>query len=97
MDLFIGNMFSSAGQRITHQPNFKPESPQARAFIQRFSRGNTLLCNLTDAGFDDMSNAAGITVGRWSWSSCFFDLNNDGWQDLFVANGFITTEDTADL
>ena len=25
------------------------------------------------------------------------DLDNDGWEDIYVANGFITTEDTGDL
>ena len=40
---------------------------------------------------------AGAAVGRWAWSSQFADLNSDGWEDLIVANGFITTEDTGDL
>ncbi len=29
----------------------------------------------------------------WAWGAQFADLDNDGWQDLFVANGFISTED----
>ncbi len=33
-------------------------------------------------------------MARWAWSSLFADLNNDGWQDLVVANGYISTEDT---
>jgi hypothetical protein len=36
-------------------------------------------------------------MGRWAWGSRFVDLNNDGWEDLVVANGFISTEDTGDL
>ena len=39
----------------------------------------------------------GVTMGRWAWGSRFVDLNNDGWEDLVVANGFISTEDTGDL
>jgi len=36
-------------------------------------------------------------MGRWAWSSLFADLNNDGWQDLVVANGYLTNERTDDL
>ena len=45
----------------------------------------------------DVSVAAAVTQGRWAWGSAFADFNNDGWQDLLVANGFITQEDTGDL
>jgi hypothetical protein len=44
-----------------------------------------------------VSENAGVTMGRWAWSSNFVDLNNDGWDDLVVANGFITGDDTDDL
>jgi hypothetical protein len=97
MDLYIGNMFSSAGQRVTRQPQFKPEDSRVREYIQHFARGNTLLKNLGDSHFEDISVEAGVTMGRWSWSSNFCDLNNDGWLDLLIANGYITTDDTGDL
>jgi hypothetical protein len=37
-------------------------------------------------------------MGRWAWGSTFADLNNDGREDIFVANGFITQpDDNGDL
>jgi hypothetical protein len=36
-------------------------------------------------------------MGRWAWGSKFIDINNDGWEDIFVANGFITGPETRDL
>ena len=30
---------------------------------------------------------AGISNSDWTWSPIFGDLDNDGWVDLFVANG----------
>ena len=38
-----------------------------------------------------------VLLGRWAWGSNFIDINNDGLEDLFVANGFVTNEDTKDL
>jgi hypothetical protein len=98
MDLYVGNMFSAAGGRVTHQQRFKPEATgPMRNFFRRLTRGNTLFLNSPDGQFRDVSAEAAVTMGRWSWSSLFADLNNDGWEDLLVANGFITGEDTEDL
>ena len=98
IDLYVGNMFSSAGNRITRQPKFKPNSTaEVRSQLQRFARGNSLFQNLGEKGFSDISVTAGVNLGRWAWSSNFIDINNDGWLDIAVANGYITHEDTRDL
>ena len=98
MDLYASNMFSSAGNRIAAQPRFLRSAESAtRSGFQRHARGNTLLRNRGDGRFDDVSETAGVTIGRWAWGSLFVDINNDGWQDLFVANGFITQADPGDL
>ena len=97
MDIYISNMFSSAGNRITYQRQFKPDTdPQVLAAVQHTARGNTLFENTPD-GFIDTSVDAGVTFGRWAWGSRFCDLNNDGYEDLLVANGFITATNTQDL
>jgi hypothetical protein len=97
MDLYIANMFSAAGNRIAKQEEFSPGStPDIRQALLRFARGNTLLLQDGER-FSDASDALGVTMGRWAWSSMFADINNDGWDDLLVANGYITTPDTGDL
>jgi hypothetical protein len=98
MDLYVGNMFSSAGKRVTSQPTFRPaEEPSIREIYQRLAKGNSLFANRGDGTFQECGAEAGVELGRWAWSSVFVDLNNDGWEDLLVANGYITTEDTGDL
>ena len=98
MDLYVSNMFSSAGKRITSQQRFHEKaSDKTRAEFRRHARGNTLLKNMGDGTFSDVSAAAGVTIGRWAWGSKFADLNNDGWEDLLVTNGFITQQDSGDL
>lgn len=98
MDLYIANMFSYAGHRISHEPAFLPDAdPEFRALNERFAKGNSLFRNLGGSRFVETSAEAHVERARWAWGSVFTDLDNDGWEDLFVANGYITTEDTGDL
>ena len=101
MDIYISNMFSSAGNRVTFQDKFKQRRPlEELELLQRLARGNTLLRNTgnSDApGFQDVSDQATTTMGRWSWGSLFADINNDGWQDLLITNGFLTQDSPDDL
>ncbi len=97
MDLYISNMFSSAGNRVTFQSNFKSDlDDKLRNKYQKLARGNTLLVN-HGGKFADVSNEQQVTVGRWAWGSLFVDVNNDGWEDLMVANGFLTGKKPDDL
>jgi hypothetical protein len=91
VDLYVGNMFSSAGNRITHDQQFKASLAEAeKELFRRHARGNSLFQNNGDGSFADRSVELGVTLGRWAWASLFVDLNNDGWEDLYVMNGFIT-------
>jgi len=97
IDFYKANMFSSAGNRVTTQDQFMQgmtESHRSRMF--HLARGNSLLRNV-GGRFEDVSLESGTTMGRWSWGSLFIDIDNDGWEDLFVANGYITGEQIDDL
>jgi len=37
--------------------------------------------------FSNISQLAGISSTDWSWGPLLFDMDNDGWQDLFISNG----------
>ena len=54
----------------------------------------------TDGSFQDVTHASGVgaaTLPFSGWSTRFFDYDNDGWKDLFVAQGHVmdTIEKTA--
>ncbi|MFN0130471.1 MAG: FG-GAP-like repeat-containing protein [Verrucomicrobiales bacterium] len=98
MDLYVSNMFSYAGNRISSQPEFLGrEEPGVRAVNRRFAKGNSLFRNSGQGRFTETGSGAGVERGRWAWGSLFADIDNDGWEDLFVANGYITTPDKGDL
>ena len=91
-------MFSGAGNRITFQDQFLPGADaESKGHFQRFARGNALFLNQGDGTFRDSSEASRVTVGRWAWASRMADFNNDGLEDIVVANGFLTQEDGDDL
>ena len=98
MDVYVSNMFSAAGNRIAYQRKFHPQAENTtRNQLQRLARGNSLFENAQDGTFRDVSVESSVTMGRWAWGSMMMDMNNDGWEDIVVANGFITGEDTGDL
>lgn len=99
MDLYVGNMFSTAGNRIMYQRRFQSDTDEVtRNVFRRLARGNSLFRNNGDGTFTDVSLDAGAEFGRWAWASMFLDMNNDGWEDILIANGMITSEqDTGDL
>ncbi|HEY2945482.1 MAG TPA: FG-GAP-like repeat-containing protein [Vicinamibacteria bacterium] len=91
LDIYTGNMWTAAGQRVTAEPGFKPDAPpEIREIYRRHVRGNSLFRNRGDGTFEDVTLAAGAEFGRWAWSSDAFDFDGDGWEDLYVVNGMFT-------
>ncbi len=49
---------------------------------------NVLQLNNGNNTFSDIGQYAGVAATDWSWGSLIVDLNNDGWKDIFIANGY---------
>ncbi len=49
---------------------------------------NVLLRNLEGRGFEDSSEAAGISGNRWTYAAASADVNGDGWPDIYAANDY---------
>ena len=97
-DLYVGNMYSAAGNRVTYQRKFDGNRDKASIQgIRRMARGNSLFRAAGNETFEDISEPANATMGRWAWSSGFVDLNNDGLQDLLITNGYLSNPLTDDL
>jgi hypothetical protein len=48
-----------------------------------------------DVKFDNLANAVGVEDGGWSWGSQFGDFDNDGDQDIFLTNGYVSLDRNA--
>ncbi len=56
---------------------------------------NILMRGKGDGTFEDVSEPTGVKTAEWSWNARFADLDNDEWQDLFVVNGVLITQEFA--
>ena len=48
---------------------------------------NCLQLNNHNKTFSDIADYAGVEATDWSWGALIFDMDNDGFNDLFVCNG----------
>jgi tetratricopeptide (TPR) repeat protein len=97
-DVYVANMWLAEGQRITADDHFlQGVDPAVRALYQKHNMGNSLYRNTGSGIFDDIGAAAGTSKCGWSWSCASWDFDNDGWPDLYVANGFVSGPDHLDL
>jgi enediyne biosynthesis protein E4 len=62
-------------------------------FVTNFAdQEDSLYHNLGEKGFDDVSWKSGVAKSGYAfvkWGTGFVDFDNDGWVDLFVANGHV--------
>src|ERR1700690_1934214 len=99
-DLYVADMWTAAGERISMQDRFQKNAPAAtRALYHKHAMGNSLFRNTARSGlrdgassvsFADTTYAAGVGIGRWAWSSDAWDFDHDGLLDLYISNGFVS-------
>ncbi len=88
LDLHVTNMSSLAGNRIIDRV-FSDEAAGG-LLLRKLAAGNSLYENLGNGKFRDRSAEAGPFVAGWAWGGGFIDFDNDGWEDLYTPNGFLS-------
>ncbi len=97
-DIYVANMWSAAGQRVSEQKIFQEKDPpNIRELYGKHARGNSLYQNQGNGKFQNASAAAGVAMGRWAWSSDAWDFDHDGYPDLYIANGYLSGLDPREL
>jgi Tfp pilus assembly protein PilF len=97
-DIYVANMWSAAGLRVAEQENFHVgDSKDVHAMYRRHARGNSLYKNLGNGKFRNVAAENGTEYGGWAWSSDFWDFDNDGHADIYIANGYVSGIEQPDL
>ena len=58
--------------------------------------GNTLFRKDGGSVFQDVTSQVGPFPGGWAFGGVFVDIDNDGWEDLYAPNGFVSGETMKD-
>ncbi len=96
-DIYAAGMWVPAGMRVFGQGHFHENDPEMiRGLYRRHMTGNSLYRNKGTGQFQNVAEPAGVEIGRWSWSTDAWDFDHDGYQDLYIANGYLTGWDDRD-
>jgi len=98
LDLYVADMWTAAGLRIASQEKFQLSAGEnVRGLYRRHAMGNCLYQNQGDGKFEDVGERSGTLMGRWAWSSDSWDIDHDGFPDVYVTNGMISGLSKTDL
>ncbi|HKJ45530.1 MAG TPA: VCBS repeat-containing protein [Balneolales bacterium] len=89
-DIFVTDMLPKDQGRLIVNTTFDSwkhyQFLANNGYYHQFTR-NTLQLNNGDGTFSEIGRMAGVDATDWSWGSLIMDLDNDGNNDIFVANG----------
>ncbi len=94
LDLFVTNMSSTAGNRILNR--LFSSGNRDDNVLKKLASGNTLFRKDEGTLFQDVTGQLGTFPGGWAFGGVFVDIDNDGWEDLYAPNGFVSGETMKD-
>ena len=87
-DLYVSNMYSEPGRRMTTQ------IPGLDKMFIECAQGNFLYHQMPNGKFKQVAGleppAMTVMKAEWSWGGCFTDFDNDSFLDLYVLSGYFT-------
>ena len=97
-EIFITDMLPEPEQRVKSVMEFDNYNvyklKQSKDFYQQFIQ-NTLQLNNGNGTFSEIAYYSGVDATDWSWAGLLFDMDNDGYRDIFITNGI--NHDLTDL
>ncbi len=97
-EIFITDMLPEANERVKSVMEFDGYDvfslKQDKDFYQQYIQ-NTLQLNNGNGSFSEIAYYSGVDATDWSWAGLMFDMDNDGFRDIFITNGI--NHDLTDL
>jgi enediyne biosynthesis protein E4 len=92
VDIFVTDMLPEKEERTKSVMEFDNydvfKLKQDRNFYQQYIQ-NTLQVNNGNNTFSEIAHFSGVARTDWSWCPLLFDMDNDGYRDLYITNGII--------
>ncbi len=89
-EVFVTEMLPEDDARMKTKAVFenwdKYQANVRQGYHHQFPR-NVLQLNNGNNTFSEIGRMAGVHATDWSWGALILDMDNDGWKDIFVANG----------
>ena len=89
-EIYVTDMLPGKEARVKTKTSFetwdKYQSNVSAGYYKQFVR-NVLQLNRGNGNFSEIGRYAGVEATDWSWGALIADLDNDGYKDIFVANG----------
>ncbi len=102
-DVFVTDMLPENDERLKTTTSFDNYDLFTRKlnldFYNQYMQ-NTLQVNNGNNQFFEIANYAGVAKTDWSWGALLFDMDNDGYKDIYVCNGInndLTNQDFMDF
>jgi enediyne biosynthesis protein E4 len=95
LDLLMIGMTSATVDRLEHLDLWHPDEPHGpqRAAMMY---GNRLYLGTADGGYRQGALSDTIARSGWSWGCGVLDLDNDGYPDVYIANGLESRDSVRD-
>ncbi len=89
-EIFVTEMLPPDDARYKTKTQFetwdKYQLKVQTGYAHQFGR-NVLQLNNGNGSFSEIGRLAGVEATDWSWGALLFDMDCDGYKDIFVANG----------
>ncbi|KQC31008.1 VCBS repeat-containing protein [Flagellimonas eckloniae] len=101
-DVFVTDMLPEEDERLKNTTTFETFDTHQRKLQNDYYyqyMQNTLQLN-TGNSFSEVANYSGVSGTDWSWGALLFDMDNDGYRDIYVCNGIyhdLTNQDFIDF
>lgn len=87
-DFYAIGMSSTTARRLEAMKLNRDDLPEYNAMRMKMGYGNRMYLGNGDGTFVDAPFDGSVNRTGWSWGVTAFDFENDGYPDIFVANGF---------